>query len=190
MTLSTHAGMQFAGGLTEQIATAGSLKRRERSPSPRPSKVRQAPCRSDSTLPFSSLTSYTRSSGRIPVHSAESRLATLRKSTPTRRQVSRGDGHSMPTAAETTRPARRRARGLVRVWTGSGGHRNSILQHRHSAGNIRSRAPGRTARRRRWMRTAMLAWTARLYVSSLSSFSNPQSSSSLCPARAGRRSSA
>lgn len=40
LTLSMHAGMQFAGGLTEQTATASSLKRRERSPSPRPCKRR------------------------------------------------------------------------------------------------------------------------------------------------------
>lgn len=122
LTLSMHAGMQFAGGLTEQTATASSLKRRERSPSPRPCKVRP---RVD-LIQLCLLTSYTRSSGRIPAHSAESRRTTLRNSTPTPRQVSRGDGRSMPTAAETTPPARRRVRGPVRVWTGSGGHRNCI----------------------------------------------------------------
>lgn len=107
-------------------------------------------------------------SGRIPAHSAESRRTILRISTPTRPQVLRGDGHPTRTAPAATRP-RPRARGRVRVWTGLGAHRNSISRHPHSAGNIRW--PEMCWRLGpRWMRTAMLAWTAtqcRLYARAL-----------------------
>lgn len=110
-TLTTHAGMQFAGGLTEQAVAATSLKRRERSPSPRPSKVR--PC--VDLIQLKTLPTLTSADLTLPAHSAESRRTILRNSTPTRPRVLRGDGYATRTAAaETTRP-RRRARGPVQV---------------------------------------------------------------------------
>jgi hypothetical protein len=143
----------------------------------------QAPCRSDSTLPTLTSADLT-----LPAHSAESRRAILRNSTPTRPRVLREDGHATRTAAaETTRP-RRRARGPVQVrgWIGLGGHRNSILRHRRWAGNIRwrKRCP-RPCRRWTWTATR-----CRLYVH-LSLPSSVRARAHLfCLARAGRRGAA